>query len=62
MQPIVVLVPIVIALGFWGWMFSDMEKNAEITPEQRQWWRFAFLFGNVVTAAFYFGYVYLRRS
>ena len=54
-------VPVALALAFWMWMFSDMAKDPNLTPQERNAWFLAFLFLNVIAAASCYVTIYRRR-
>ncbi len=68
-QLIAALVPLAL-LGFWAWMFSDMAGNADLpycfitvtgNNNPRLDWNVAFIFLNIITAAYYYVTVYRYR-
>jgi hypothetical protein len=69
-QLILMLIMLLLVVGFWGWMFSDMTKNDNLPPcfititngrDPRLDWTFMFFFFNMFTALFYYVTVYRNR-
>jgi hypothetical protein len=60
-NPLVALVPVTLLLVFWAWMFADMMRNSDLSPEERSTWTWLFLLLNVFAAAFYYATVHTRR-
>lgn len=47
----IVILPLI---TFWLWMFQDMMNNDNLPSESKNNWTFAFVFGNVFAATFYY--------
>lgn len=64
LSPIQVMIPLtilVLCLGFWGWMFEDMLKNADLPQGVRETWLWMFILLNVFAAAMYYASIYRKR-
>lgn len=64
LTPIEVAVPLtilVVCLAFWGWMFDDMLKNADLPPGVHNTWLWLFILLNVFAAAMYYASIYRNR-
>ena len=55
------LIPVILCIAFWSWMFWDMTNNEYLPPNTRNYWLFAFLFLNVAAAAYYYVNEYRRK-
>ncbi len=58
LTPLIVIVPLFI---FWGWMFSDMTKNENLSSRSRSDWTLAFVVLNIFAAISYYFNEYRRR-
>ena len=57
---LILLLP-VLPLAFWAWMFWDFTEHSEVPQNLRLLWVVLFVFGNVLTAVYYFFAVYRKR-
>lgn len=52
----------VLLLAFWAWMLHDFLQHPPFDPRERQLWLLAFVFLNVLTAAYYYFMIYRERD
>jgi hypothetical protein len=58
---LVLLIPALLLLTFWMWMFRDMVNNGRLPGTEKTYWAFAFAFLNIFAAIWYYFAEYRER-
>lgn len=55
------LIPLLVVVPFWMWMFRDMSHNPRLTAQERNSWALRFVSLNVLAAIWYYATEYRSR-
>lgn len=56
------MIVLVVFLGFWAWMFRDMQDNPDLTPDERDTWTRILILLLIFGAVLYYANVYTRKK